>query len=997
MNDTFQALYERLNAEQREAVDTIEGPVMVLAGPGTGKTQVLTLRIVHILRRTGVRPQQILALTFTESGKTAMRRRLAECIGTDAYRVGIFTFHGFCNHIIETHPDAFGSLVGREAGDEIGQIEAMEAAFEKAELTLLKPFGHPRYYVRPAQGVIAQLKRDGISPEAFAARAARDRERFLAIGDLCYDSGRYKGKMRGKYQKEALHIEKNIELARVYAGYQEALVARGIYDYDDMILEVVSVLSQNEALLLELHDRFQYILVDEHQDTNNAQNTVIELMTQGSGRPNLFVVGDEKQAIFRFQGASLENFLYFKQRYPDAKLITLVSNYRSTQVILDIAQSVIVNNHRSVGALIEGVRTDLVACSPYPLMLAERYELPDTESEYHFIARKIQEIAAAGGAPEEIAVLYRENREGSALGAVLGRMGVRYRIESARDVLDEPLIRQLLLLLRAVSEPTREDLLFQAVHAEFLAIDPFSIYRLTASGPRARLLEAMREERDDGALFALAEKLARWSARAPVDDAYTLMSAVIAESGLIPYALRQGDALRRMGELRALFKTVRALEAERRGFRLADFLRYVDLLEVHRIAIRDEPGSVLPGAARLMTAHGAKGLEFDYVFIINVTDGHWGNKRARTLFSLSPLRDERSGADESDPEEASLDEERRLFYVALTRARRMVFLSHARESLSGREQLPSVFLGEIRPGLIHEADGSRYEITPEERFGAPVAERKSALLSADERDMLVRLFYARPMSVSALNNFLACPWRYFYLSLVRMPRADGRGARYGRAVHGALKYFFDALKAGPAGKEVLYEAFARALDREALTTAEYETLHARGRRALEGYYGIYQGTWHTATENEYRIPGVALPDRGTVSGLQLTGILDKIEYMDAATVNVVDYKTGQPKTRNTLEGLTRSADGNYKRQLVFYRLLLETATPLRMASGVIDFVEPDKRGNYRKERFIIEDAEVAALRDLIYETAEKITSFAFWDERCGRRDCEFCRLRGLWP
>ncbi|MDP3794471.1 MAG: PD-(D/E)XK nuclease family protein, partial [bacterium] len=450
---------------------------------------------------------------------------------------------------------------------------------------------------------------------------------------------------------------------------------------------------------------------------------------------------------------------------------------------------------------------------------------------------------------------------------------------------------------------------------------------------------------------------------------------------------------------------------------------------------------------RLMTAHGAKGLEFDYVFLVNVTDGHWGNKRSRELFRLpslalaayeegdEPERSEglhavereprlkgativsRIGAPEGAkrlkgativsrigaPEGAkrlkgvsespdALDEERRLFYVALTRARRMVYLSHADEDLEGRERRPSQFLLEMKPELLAEGDGAAYEeaaaLVP-----APAVLRPASGLLARDRATLREFFYERPLSATALNNFLACPWRYFYTNLVRMPRADTRAQRYGLAVHGALKDFFDALRNAPAPKAYLTDAFVRALERKALTESEFGELTGKGLRVLEGYYERYHESWCTATENEFRVRGVELPARVLSRPLALSGIIDKIEYLGPDAVNVVDYKTGRPRSRAAIEGKTKHGDGGYKRQLVFYKLLLERGTGLTMTGAELDFIEPDKRGVFHRERFLVDDAEVEELTELIYEVAEKITGFSFWDERCGQKDCAFCALR----
>jgi DNA helicase-2/ATP-dependent DNA helicase PcrA len=324
---SFDTRYKILNDEQRQAVDTLVGPVMVIAGPGTGKTEVLTMRIANILRgggdgNLGISPEKILALTFTESGAIAMRKRLVELVGQEAYRVEISTFHGFANRIIRDYPDYFPNIIGANSITEIEQVSILQKLIDTLPLKDLRPFGDRYYYLRNILSAINELKRQGVSPAQFLAIAADTKKDFYENPDLINASGKYEGKMKTKYVSAAKHTERNLELAAVYLEYQKALIAARQYDYSDMIMYVALALESNDELARVLQDAYEYFLVDEHQDTNDAQNKIIELIAGGAERPNLFVVGDEKQAIFRFQGASLENFHYFRDHYKDVVLIS---------------------------------------------------------------------------------------------------------------------------------------------------------------------------------------------------------------------------------------------------------------------------------------------------------------------------------------------------------------------------------------------------------------------------------------------------------------------------------------------------------------------------------------------------------------------------------------------------------------------------------------------------------------------------------------------------
>ena len=346
----FKAAYDSLNPEQKKAVDTIEGPVLVVAGPGTGKTQVLTLRIANILLKTDTRPENILALTFTDAAATNMRRRLANLIGTRAYRVRIQTFHSFANDTLKTYPESFGSIVGSANITEVESTAIIEELVnDLPNLSLLRPWGDPMFYVRDIGVKISELKREGLSPKDFIKLIESEEQKFKSREDLVHEKGAHKGKIKSEHLKYERQLVKNRELGEVYEAYQKVLHERRLYDWSDMIMEVLKALETDPNLKLSLQEEHQYILVDEHQDTNQSQNKILEYLSDFHQNPNIFIVGDEKQAIFRFQGASAQNFEYVKKLYPNIVIIELFRNYRSSQPILDAAHSLIPSKQKFVG------------------------------------------------------------------------------------------------------------------------------------------------------------------------------------------------------------------------------------------------------------------------------------------------------------------------------------------------------------------------------------------------------------------------------------------------------------------------------------------------------------------------------------------------------------------------------------------------------------------------------------------------------------------------
>ena len=697
----FQQLYSQLNSEQKKAVDAIDGPVMVVAGPGTGKTQVLTLRIANILLKTDTQPDNILALTFTDAGVSSMRKRLAECIGGGAYSVNISTFHSFCQSVIDTYPEYFPRIIGSDSITEVEQIEIVENLLETLSLAeILRPFGDPLYYLKPILSNIKDLKKEGIAPEKFFAIIKQAISDFHQIKDLYHIKGAHKGKMKGEYQKLLKQLEKNKELAVVYASYQKNLIERKWYDYEDMIMEALYALETNPDLLLILQEQYQYFLVDEHQDTNNAQNKILELLCNFHSNPNIFVVGDEKQAIFRFQGASLENFLYFKKLYSTARMIILRENYRSTQTILDSAESLLASHSplKSQGAHVS------------KKIRLSSFSSPETE--LYFLAKDVSQKIASGVSPSEIAILYRDNKDALPIGRFLEKLGVPFVIESDQDILEDHNIRKLILLFEAVEKFGDSEKVLEAMHVDFLKIDPLDLYQLALETKRGKMpVVNLLQKNSSSQISAFGEKLSGWILANHNLNTPAFFEEIIRGSGYLNYILSRSDAVEEIDKLTVFFNELKVfLERYRRG-RLKDFLNYLEILKKHQLLIKKRARFQMAERARLMTAHKSKGQEFDFVYIVNTFDGHWGNRRRAEVLAL-PVEIYQLNEDAhlgTRGGESQLADERRLFYVALTRARREVSLSYACFNSANREQLPCQFIQEINKELIEEGKSEFWE------------------------------------------------------------------------------------------------------------------------------------------------------------------------------------------------------------------------------------------------------------------------------------------------
>ncbi len=967
----FNKLYRQLNPNQRLAVVTIEGPVFVLAGPGTGKTQVLTLRLANILLQTDTPADALLALTFTRSGVFSMRERLRQIIGPEAYRVGIYTFHGFCQRVIKDYPDEFSRLIGATPATLLDELKLWREVLARGRFKLLRPAGNPDHYLLSLRAEIGRLKRENLAPAELKKMLAGDRVELQSSVERYHQTGRYAGRPKRAYLERERRLEKNQELARAYGLYETALRESKLYDFGDMVMEVVRRLRQNSRLLAELQETYHYLLADEHQDANQSQNELLERLAAFHDSPNLFIVGDEKQAIFQFQGASLDNFNYFKRRWPQAHLIALEQNYRSTQSLLDAAWSLMSRSEQLSSAAHPRLLAQGKQPASLPLQIAA-WPRPEDESSY--LAEVIKRKLRDGVTAESVAVIYRNNRDRLPIIDAFERARVPYVVATEEDILNDPLVTRLLNLFRAVVSPERDENLAPLLFLDCLRTPVANVALLLHQARAANQpLWAALAASTDAVLQPLARRLADWQQGAlewPLEEAF---ERLLRDSGLLAQILARPDAQRQLPKLERLFQQAKNLRAAKPVFGLADFVSYLDLLRSQGLPI--ESSSLAPGrGVCLLTAHRSKGLEFDWVFIVGAHDGHWGGQRGRRAFFL-PLRGR-------EVEEKTVEDERRLFYVALTRARRGVTVSYPSRNERGDELLPSRFIEEIDPHLVQRLETAEWE----KRSTRPLRRswsrpRLMPRLPLNDRAYLRELFQRRGFSVTGLNNYLECPWRFFFQNLLRLPAARSPHLVYGEAVHAALHQFFERRRRDEApSRRSLLTGFAQALSAGRLASGDEARWRERGTRALGGYYDAYRRTWRPPLYNELGIYGIEL-----APGLRLTGKIDKIETLASGEWRVVDYKTGRPKARSEV----------YRRQLLFYKLLLDRYFRSRppIAELMLDFIEPTPAGRYRQEVLSPTAEQVEELVEMIKTTAAEILSLKFWSKRCKDEHCDFCRLR----
>jgi len=984
----FKDAYKKLNAKQKEAVDMLYGPVIVVAGPGTGKTQMLALRIGNILlKSTGTKPDEILALTFTESAVATLRARLATSIGGAAYRVRIHTFHGFAQSILELRPDLFPRVALGTHLSAVHGVELMERLLDAGAYVKIRNPKNPHRSARDLLAFMSELKKEHYTPERYLAELTKEHEAVLADPDRVHESGKYAGQEKGEHTRRRERVEKHLEVAHLFAAYQEALERESLYDYDDLISEAIRGLENDEGFRAQVGERSQFVLADEHQDANPAQNRLLELVTDFDGSPNLFIVGDEKQAIYRFQGASLASFFYFKEKYPEAKVISLSENYRSTSLILAAAH-------------------DLIAPAPVPdaafrpLLTAARGEggaveevVCDTpRQEQETIVAYIKKLHTSGVPYDDIAIVTKKNADVLTFADYLRRTGIpEDHMTAEASALAHPVVQLFISLIKAATDLSQDAPLARALFMPGIPMPLAGRMQLLAI-PRTRTLEKTRvplvnviEGQGGSEMKEWVWKLKKLSEEMPATPVVAWLARLASESGLVVGILTLGESEEAYEAYQGFMEEAALLSRENPEATALDLLARLALMEKHELRVA-RPRTKHAGV-RIMTVHGAKGLEFPYVVIAHATDEKWMRGK-NDEFSL-PRRQwvgtptEASGMLEKEDDEHDV---RRLLYVALTRAKDGVLITRSEVTEEDRAQTPLRFLSDLATHLMPAV------VLGKSDFPKTTAEPYALRTILDPNFLKERLI-VRGFSPTGFNNYVQSPWQYYFRTLLQLPDAPSLPMQFGTAIHAGLRAYADAVKQGGASIEVAIVGFHTELHRLPLTALDRSELAKKGEDVLRGYLAQEGASIPGENESEISIStSLAVPGVGDIP---LSGKLDRLDMLPDGTVSVIDYKTGKAKSENDIRGLTKSGDGNYYRQLVFYKLLLDKDGRYTMNEGALHFVEPDEKGKCTIRRFTITAAEVAALEVELIEAAKHIADGSAFTAACDPEMCNYCDLVGF--
>lgn len=1092
-----------MNREQKRAVDLIDGPVMVVAGPGTGKTQLLSMRAGNILRKDPTMlPGNILCLTFTDAAAANMRDRLISLISQDAYKIAIHTFNSFGSWIMSAYPEYFFDWREAATADELTTYRIIEEILERLpgnHALATQSYDGSFLAIKQLQNFIGDCKRNDIEPDGirdilranqktyekltpilneqwpplmrakdaisrieacinkieqalpkkfkvsefesiesqivFELQVARAEAAELPTVSKSKPYTAWKNKWleldTGKHFafKAAKHYDKLMAAADVYENYQQKLQQRGLVDFNDQIMTVLKVLKKHDELRWNLQERFQYVMIDEYQDTNRAQLQMAHAITDApvhEGRPNILVVGDDDQAIYRFQGADMANIKEFETAYRDPEIIPLTTNYRSNKAVMAPA--------RQISTQIEFSLEKQMSISKEPnITVAQHgvgtgvYAFAHDSEHYAWIAAEIKKSMQKNGSGEqEIAVLARERAQLDALVPYLRHQEIPMDYERRENVLDQEHVRVLLATARlicALQESRLVDanaLLPEIVSHPMWGIDITDIWNTASLSYKQSSLwldeifkqkgTRLREVCDF--LFGLSQQAGQvpleqmldaiigiTELSAPdteIDDEVEAKPVQLAGNFVSPFKnyyfgdelfdKKPAEYLTLLSHLACLRRHVREhQQGQAKRLYLADLISFVDAFQRAGLTMLDTAAHREDKhAVRLLTAHKAKGLEFDTVFVVGLNDDVWNkSKGSYSRFSYP------QNLNDIKPSDNVADDGLRLLFVAMTRARQNLKLCYFKSSEDGREHQPfaplvSLDLAPASPSAKHDAaaTAAQYEHRWLDRHLSTDHASKHALL--EENLAKYRL------SATHFNNFLDVtrggPSYFLTQNLLHFPSAQSANMLYGIAIHETLRQTHERTIAGSKlDISTAVQSFNNILKEMPLTDHDLQQFLRRGTQSLEAYlkYSAHQFSSAQRVELDFR-------DQGVVLGrARLSGKIDLLDFNDAEkTVTVSDYKTGRAYSKWALppsaEEFERIKLHHYKNQLLFYKLLIDGSNDWgdkgwQAREGILKFVEPDYYGKIRSLTLNYEANDIEQIERLIHAVWQKIMALDFPD------------------
>lgn len=1010
--DIYKQEYQKLNEQQKKAVDTVEGPVMVIAGPGTGKTQILSRRVANILTNYHTNPEEIVCLTYTEAGASEMLDRLEGLIGEEGRNVRVSTIHSFCSELILENSDLFGEepkVITAAAKYEILKDIIDEHVTE--ESPFYKNSGERYSFKEQLLDLFTKMKREDLDKDDFEKEIDKYFEMIDSSekGDEFYKKFKYSRASNGKkqgdfkpdYDNEQQKMQKLLAGVEIVEKYRDDISNHNYFDFDDMILWTIEKLEEDDAFQRSVSESIKYLFVDEFQDTSVLQNEFVDLLVKGKKNPNIFVVGDDDQSIYRFQGVSADNIRDFDKKYRPSKIV-LEENYRSSQAIIDASRQLISHNSREEKLLIAaGANKDY----DYQLPILKSY--PNAKAEMFGVLNEIKELIHSGVSPHEIGVIYGRNSYGEEFAKILRDNGIFVQMKKEeKNLFIDPFFKKILAILKYICQPSRNVReLRKILYFDFFEVEVSEIVKI-------------RNLKNDGkvsipSIAEIDKKLE--SIRKKVNKSEKHLSPMYVLSELLKslsideYIMKSKEKYHLVSVLNELYKLMLTECLLHPKLTVKGFLNQLSALQEMRISLPIEELSGSPSnCVQLMTAHGSKGLEFEHVFMMKCNDGKnngkWpGGENNSGRFSYPPVL---NGKVENESQ-LKEEENRRLFYVAMTRAKKVLHLSYSDDS--------------AKTHYINEFEDFIDEVEVTESFEdcQPV---EKVIIPKFSKDVLNEILGELSLSVSTLNAFLKCPLSFYFNKGLKLPSETNEAMVFGSIIHEVLEKIYismdDSQSSELTEKTVLSLEGALGLFETIFEDKSYQLssdrvkrdAYVRGRKIIENLYKKPGYLKDGVIAVEQHIKGIKLGDilntkvdLSEVSEIELNGKIDKIEC-DGNIVRLIDYKTG--KAGNAKDKLVPPSEkeplgGDYWRQAVFYYVLLTNAgIDISDKEILVKYVFVEDSNNEdgfsETEDIRITPKEVDIVLDQIKESIMKIKQGDF-NSGCGvlKKDrdnypCDYC-------
>lgn len=929
--------YEKLNTQQKRAVDTVAGPVIVIAGPGTGKTQILSRRVANILTNYHTSPEEIVCLTYTEAGTSEMLDRLEGLIGEEGRKVRVSTIHAFCSELILRNSEIFGGepkIISTAAKYEILKEIMDEYVIEGNPL--YKNSGKRYSAKEQLLELFYKMKRENLNKEDFEKEID---EYFKMIdlsipGDDLYSKFKYarntKDKKAGDYKDKAINElqENNKKLLAgvdIVEKYSNDISDHNYFDFDDMILWTIEKLEEDDAFQRSVSDTIKYLFVDEFQDTSVVQNKLVDLLVKGKDNPNIFVVGDDDQSIYRFQGVSSNNIRDFDKKYKPSKIV-LEENYRSSQAIIDASRQLISHNPREEKLLIAaGANKDY----DYQLPILKSY--PNAKAEMFGVLNEIKELIHSGVSPHEIGVIYGRNSYGEEFAKILRDNGIFVQMKENKDLFSEPFFKKIVAILKYLCQTSRDVReLRKIVYFDFFEVE-LSEIAMVRNLKNDEKISIPTIAEIDKKLEIVRKKINKSSKY--LSPMYVL-SDVLKSLSIDGYIVKSKEKYHLVSVLNELYKLMLTECLIHPKLTVKGFLNQLSALQDMRVSLPIEDISGSPSnCVQLMTAHGSKGLEFEHVFIMKCNDGKkksesWpGGENNSGRFAYPPSL---NGKDENESQ-LKEEENRRLFYVAMTRAKKVLHLSYSDDS--------------TKTNFINEFEEFIDEVDVTESF-EDCQSVDEVVIPKFTNDVLNEIFDELSLSVSTLNAFLKCPLSFYFNKGLKLPSETNEAMVFGSIIHEVLEKIYISVDGSQSSeltaKTVLSQEEALALFETIFEEKSYQLSsdrikkddYVRGIRIIENLYKKAGYLKDGVIAVEVPIQCIRLGDilnttvdLSEISDIELNGKIDKIEY-EGNIVRLIDYKTGN--SENGKKKLVAPSEkvplgGDYWRQAVFYYILFKNA------------------------------------------------------------------------